>query len=488
VEAADARPWSSRPGWLVPAVVTAAMFALLAAFVGHDPAPGVTWSNSPYTDEAWNLLNARNFVVLGRWSVDDWNRHLISIPYSAFHAAVFAATGPGIVQARLVEIAATALTAGVVALGVRRVGGPWPALLAGLAYGTSTLVLYHGRLALLEPITGLGLAVGCVALATGGDRRPNLAGVVAGLGFAVAVGTKAVALPPVAGILAGVLLLAWRRPELRRRWLVSIVSLAAAALAWVVLVLLPNASTVAAVATTLPPQPLPAGVAEALAAVKHFLLDDGVRASLPLLVGGAIGGVAAILGWRSSAPAAQALLLAAGGWTVVGIGVLALVPYSPNRYLEPMLPPLGILVGLGAAAIARRLPSTGRPRATPLLYASALALLTIPGLAAYAAWMRSTPATATEAQATFAELLAPGAAVEGTYAPMFAMRGTGETLSTEFGTNRGDLYETRGVRWLVLSDGEVPAWTALHPDAWAARRPLLDAAWGPHHVTLYVLP
>ena len=168
---------------------------LLGAFVAVDPARGVTLSNAPFTDEGWNLLNARNFAVLGSWSSGAWTRQLITLPYSLLHALVFIVTGPGIVQARLVEVTATAITAGLISGVLRRIGSVGPALLGGIAFATSTLVLFYGRLALLEPLVALGLTFGVVLLATAGDRRPILVGTVAGLAIAGAIGTKALAIP-----------------------------------------------------------------------------------------------------------------------------------------------------------------------------------------------------------------------------------------------------------------------------------------------------
>ncbi len=93
---------------------------LLLAFVSADPAPGVTISNGPFTDEAWDVVNARNLVLLGTWSTDDWNLHLVNVPFSVITAAVFQVAGVGIVQARLISIAATVVTIGALGFGPRR--------------------------------------------------------------------------------------------------------------------------------------------------------------------------------------------------------------------------------------------------------------------------------------------------------------------------------------------------------------------------------
>ncbi|HLO36730.1 MAG TPA: hypothetical protein VK194_11630, partial [Candidatus Deferrimicrobium sp.] len=133
------------------------VLVLLAVFVRVDPPGGVTTSNGPYTDEAWDVVNARNVVLLGRFSTDDWNLHLVNVPFSAAQAAVFAIAGVGMAQARFVSIVAVALAMAVLGWGLRRPLGRGPALLTAVAYGCSAMVLFYGRLAFLEPTVALGL-------------------------------------------------------------------------------------------------------------------------------------------------------------------------------------------------------------------------------------------------------------------------------------------------------------------------------------------
>ncbi len=475
---------SSIHGVLIPVAVGAAIFAILAVFAGMDPVPGVTASNSPFTDEAWMVLNARNFVVLGHWSVDDWNRQYVSIPYSVAHAVAFFVAGVGIVQARLVEITAVAITTATIAAAIGRVARPGPAVLAALAFGTSTLVLYNGRLALLEPIAGLGLTVGAVLLAVGSDRRPAVAGAIAGVALAAAVSTKVVAAPALVGILVAGLGLAANDPALRRRWLAALAALAI----WVAFVLLPHWATVTALVTTIPAEPLPPGVGPMLSAIREFLGADGVRLAAPLLVAALVGTLVTIALWREAAPRMRSLLVVAGAWSVTGIGLLAIVPYSPNRYLVPMLPPLALLVGVGAEALAGRFGRVEHRTRSWVIGVTVAVLLTLPGIVSYLGWIRGAPSAGPAAQARFAAAIPPGATVEGNYAPLFAMRTTGPTIFTAFGLNPGDLYAKRGVRWLVLDAGEVPAWAPLHREAWAARRLVTSTSWGHHTIGLYQLP
>src|SRR5215210_4363918 len=126
-----------------------AILLLLVPFVTNDPVAGFTFSNSPFTDEAWWLANARNVALLGRWSTDDWNLHLVSPVYSGLQAAALALAAVGIVPARLVVIGAVSLGSLALALGLRRTLGNAAAVIGAAAFALSPLVLYYGRLAYL---------------------------------------------------------------------------------------------------------------------------------------------------------------------------------------------------------------------------------------------------------------------------------------------------------------------------------------------------
>jgi hypothetical protein len=52
---------------LVPLAPALLLFVVLAAFIAVDPPTGFTSSSSPFTDEAWDIINARNFVLFGHW-------------------------------------------------------------------------------------------------------------------------------------------------------------------------------------------------------------------------------------------------------------------------------------------------------------------------------------------------------------------------------------------------------------------------------------
>ena len=205
--------------------------------------------------------------------------------------------------------------------------------------------------------------------------------------------------------------------------------------------------------------------------------------------------------WSSrGAPASTSvsadLAAACVGWFVAGMGVLLIVPYRPNRYLVPLLPPLAVLAGLGFAAARRvALPSGrrgvipartadtrglpqgigsgGRPPGLPAVLAAVLALaLVLPGIVLDAGWMASTPTTLPGVEARVAALVPVGAAVQGDLAPVLAMRTAAQTIVSRPATNvnAGDLYVTHDVRW-VFTDRDPPGVGVAAPGGVGGARP-----------------
>ncbi|HXI81909.1 MAG TPA: glycosyltransferase family 39 protein, partial [Verrucomicrobiae bacterium] len=157
----------ARSPWLEIGLALA-VSALLLAFIGADPTRGITGSESPFTDEAWNVMNARNFVLVGTWSTDQFNLHLVYGPFSLLEAGIFSVLGVGVVQARLLSILAIGLTTLALSVGLRRPLGRRPALLAAAAFGTCFLVLYYGRLAYTETLVMLAMTAGALLLVRAG--------------------------------------------------------------------------------------------------------------------------------------------------------------------------------------------------------------------------------------------------------------------------------------------------------------------------------
>ena len=499
-------------------ILSLAFFALLAVFVQVDPAHGVTASTSPWTDEGWNVSNARDLVMFGTWATDAWQMWLVNLPFSALQAAWLAISGVGIVQARLLVIAAAACSLAGLGIGLRRSLSSAGAAIAVAALGGSALFLYYGRLAYLEPLVTLWLILAQVALAR--ERASTGAGIVAGIGIALAVATKASAAAAAAGLVVGVAVAGVRDPSTRRAVLAALGTVAILGAVWAVVFALPRTGAVATDLRIWASEPLPRTLPELLVRIRTYAYrsDGGIPLALPLLVGGFAGAVASIARYRSLTPARRRVALGSIGWFVAGMAVLLVVPYRPNRYLVPLLPPLAALAGLGFAVLtagaapgrlqgraaaplagAARASTASDPRSVgrdrrrlSLVPFAALALavaLAAPGLELFGRWVATSPSTLPGIQARIALLMPPGSAVQGDLAPILAMRADAVTIVSRpsSGVNAGDLYATRHVRW-VLTTGAAPQWAALHPRAWSSRLRELCVSWGPGETCLYRLP
>jgi hypothetical protein len=478
------------------ALVALSALALLVPVADVDPARGVTFSNSPFSDEVWNVLNARNLILLGAWSTDQWNLHLINGPFSLVEAAFFGALGVGIVQARLVAIGCIALTGAAIVLGLQRSVGRLPAVVAAGAYLTSGLALYYGRLAYVEPMTGLLLVSGLVTLpAIGG--RPARWGAVAGMAFALAIASKALAIPCVGAILFATGWLALSDPQLRRWVTGATLALLGAAVAWTLIVGLPHRDEIAIVAAHVLPQiRFDPGLLTIRRAIGYMLGsgdDRAIALSLPLLIGAAAGILIAVRD-RAKIPTRALVLYGASAMAVaVSIGVVAAASYHPNRYIVPFLPIAAILIGPLAHAVWSYVASRRRPAGLGLLLGSAFVVaLCAPGLVLHLGWTvfgsRNLPAL----QAAGIEAFPPGQVVAGPYAALVALRAPVVAIVTCCGAdpaNPGDLYETRGARY-VVSGATPPEWLSLHPAAWDAREQLLCFVWDavPQEFCAYRLP
>jgi 4-amino-4-deoxy-L-arabinose transferase-like glycosyltransferase len=467
------------------------IFGLLAAFVLRDPAGGITASNAPYTDEAWDLINPRNFALLGHFSTDDWNLHLVNVPYSIVQAVVFMVAGVGMAQGRLVSIAAVALTMAALGWGLRRPLGAGPALLAAVAYGTSTLVLYYGRLAFLEPMVALGLTIGSLLALRAHDPRSGRWGILAGLALALAIGTKPSAAFAAAGMLLGLGIVGWRSPAVRR-WLGGATAvIALAGLTWIVFVDLPNRAAIATDLRIWASEPIFGPIATMIHRVLAFPLhnDRFTLLAAPIIVFGGLGWLACIRNRRSLPEAATVILAVATGWAIAGFGILALAPYRPNRYEVPLLPALAILGAIGWSVVAPRL-GRGSPIRARAIGTVAAAAIALPGLILFGSWMIHAQSALPAIQASVRTIVPDDAAVQGIYAPAFALQAPVLALVSHESTrvNPGDLYTSRGVRWVVGVSGAPPVWATLHPASWAARNARFCAPWGGGDICLWQVP
>jgi 4-amino-4-deoxy-L-arabinose transferase-like glycosyltransferase len=482
-------------GGIAPALISGlAALALLGPQLAADPAPGFTFSFSPYTDEGWIALGARNLALLGTWSTDELHLYLVQLPFAVATYLVFEILGVGIVQARLVSLICSVGAVALLAGFVGRRFGALPGLAAGIGLATSTLFLYYGRLVLLEPMVTLFLIAGLVLLLAAPQRVGYLLGIAGGGALAIAIGTKASALFAAGGLMLGMLMpREGRTGGLPIRLGAAVAVAVTAGLVFGLFVALFRGEEMEAVLRFLAQERLPASLEELWDRTVGYVFepwasDGAIAHSASLLVGGAAGLGLSAWRWRRMDRAQQLLVAAAIGWFAVGAGLLLLVSYRPNRYVVPILPPLAILSAAGLAVLLDLLP---RRVLQGVLAVAVVVLLTAPGLFTWSGWMAGATHRVTRIQAELLGNIDDGAAMQGDLAPLFGMRVPVPAIVSrpEFGFNDGDLYTSHGVRWVFVWDDSPPAWIDAHPGAWAAREKIGCWPWRPPlEVCLYHLP
>ncbi len=452
---------------------------LLLLQLPTDPAAGVTFSESPWTDEAWTVLGARNMALLGTWVTDDLQAYLMQLPFHVVQLGAFEMFGVGIIQARSLSLLLTVSTVALSAMLVARHFGRTAGAITGLGLGSSALLVYYGRLAYLEPMVAFWLTGGLALLLWQPDRRVLAGSLLGGACLALAIGTKPSSVAAAAGILAGAAIASriGRRAPMGGLVLAGAV-IVAAGIGWVLLIGLPNREAVELTLRWWPEQPIPPTPLDWIIRVGRYIrASDGANLmALPLYAAAAVG-VLEAWGRRNELAPGQRLLIAASiGWVGAGLLFLVLTAYRPNRYVVPLLPPLAVLGGIGASWLLERVQSHGRQIAAAALVAA----LVLPGLVLWAGWMSTATSRLPTIQQEMLELVDDGAAVEGGVGIAFAMRVPVPTLLTRppIGMNEGDVYSSHGVRWLVADESYVPAWAHAHLDAWEARETVRCWPWG----------
>ena len=492
-------PWVGRMGALV---LAAAVLWLLVPFAGTDPPAGLTASNATWTDEGFNLANARERVLVGRFATGDIDRSLTNGTYSALAAGLFAVTGPSLAAGRVLSMVALAGAVLLLALGLARPLGRLPALLAGAALGGADLMLEHGRLALVEA-TVVVLLAGAFALAARAAWRPTpLAGVGLGLLLAAAVSVKATALLPAVVMLAVILAAAARRrdrPALAMG-LAAAASASLAAVAWLLAVALPNWERLRTAVRVWPRVDYLDDPLTIAGRLGRYLADSdqAVGRCLPLLVAAAIGLAVLVGRWRRLRPAARdALVMAAawgiGLWLVVAVGDYLPGHYlAPNRYVVPALPGLAVLAGFGLAAVAaaaggRGAAGQGRRALAGVVLGLAVA---VPGVVTYLDGALQSGRVREADQRRLAAAVADDAVVYGAYAPtlLFDTRLATLTPWPSAGANVRDPVGRLGVTHVLVGNGptdptgQVPTIVEQGAITVLARVP-----WGGQELALYAL-
>jgi hypothetical protein len=486
------------PGQVVAGLLLAAIVLwLLVPFAGVDPPAGLTASNAPWTDEGFNLANARERVLAGRFATGDVDRSLTNGVYSALAAAVFAVTGPSLAAGRALSMAAVALAVLAFAVGLARPLGRPGALLAAAALGGSDLLLEHGRLALVEA-TVVALLAGAFVLATRAAWRPSAAaGAGAGLLVAAAVSVKANALLPGMVMLLYVPVAAAVRRDARAlgMGLAGLGALVVAGAGWLVAVALPNWERLRTAVRIWPTVEYLGGPAALAGRVGRYLAnsDQALGRSLPLLAAAALGLAALAVRWPRLDPAARdALVMGAlwgvGLWLAVAVGDYLPGHYiAPNRYVVPALPGLAVLAGFGLATLAGL---AGGWRGGVAAVALGLAVA-VPGVVTYLDGATASGRSREQDQRVLAAALPQDAVVYGTYAPtmLFDTRIAVLTPWPAADANVRDPVGRLGVTHLLVGPGPAdPTGRVTTLAGRGAASALARVRWGPGELVLYGLP
>jgi 4-amino-4-deoxy-L-arabinose transferase-like glycosyltransferase len=483
---------AARGSRLAAAALALIVLALLLPFLRADPPAGLTVSNAVWTDEGFNLANARARVLSGRFATGDVDRSLTNGAYSAAAAGLFAVTGPRLWAGRVLSAVSVAGAVLLLALGLAGPLGRPAALLAAAALGGADLVLEYGRLALVESMVVLLLAAAFVLAARAAWRPSPAAGAGLGLLLAAAVSVKAIALLPGAAMVAVVLAAALARrdrPALRMG-LAAVATAGLAAAAWLLLVALPNWERLRTALRIWPTVDYLGSPAALAGRLGHYLTasDQAVGRSAPLLLAAAVGVASAGRRWRALPPAARdALVMAAlwgvGLWLAVGVGDYLPDHYeAPNRYVVPALPGLAVLAGHGLAAVAGA--AGRRGAATGVALALAVAA---PGAARYLGAALGAGEQRERDQRVLAGALLPGAVVLGAYAPtlLFDTRAATLTPWPPADANVRDPVGRLGVTHLLVGGPADPT-GGLFPERRGLRL-LARVRWGREEVDLYRL-
>ena len=172
------------------AVVAAIAATLRGAFPTADPpwqtTVGITWH-----DEGPWVHNARNKVLFGTWSLDEWNPMYLSPVFTGLEYVSFSLFGVGTWQARLVSQVMGFCSVLLLGAGLAAVGGRRAALLGMALLATNYVYVMWNRAALMETTMTVFLVAAWAAYATA-ERRAAW-GAAAGLAAVLAFFTKAAA-------------------------------------------------------------------------------------------------------------------------------------------------------------------------------------------------------------------------------------------------------------------------------------------------------
>jgi 4-amino-4-deoxy-L-arabinose transferase-like glycosyltransferase len=174
--------------WLTVILIVGGL--LRGLFLTADPpwqsTVGITWH-----DEGPWVHNARNKVLFGQWSLDQWNPMYLAPVFTGLEWLSFSAFGVGTWQARLVSVAMGLISVLTLACGLNALAGRRTALVGAALIATSYVYVMWDRAALMEA-TMVAFIVASWSAYACARTRPMM-GAVAGVAALLAFFTKAAA-------------------------------------------------------------------------------------------------------------------------------------------------------------------------------------------------------------------------------------------------------------------------------------------------------
>ncbi|MGE0352573.1 MAG: hypothetical protein AB7I33_01050 [Gemmatimonadales bacterium] len=335
------------------ALLAILLVTLLPRVVSLGADPPLDFQTGFLADEGAWAHNARNYVLFGRWVMDQHNPGLIATPlYSGTLVLIYRAIGVGLLQTRLLAAVSGALACVVLFLALRAAGrGTGRSLVPPLILGFSYFMLTNNRVAFTESYQLLFIAMMFAGLVAA--RRRTGWAALAGLAFLCAMLVKPSAI--VMGLVAVVFWWLERgrtaadghlaAREFRIFGLTAIVAvLAAAAVLAVTVDWAPIAQQLSiSLRNVFSGGAHPEDIRPSLAGlgVIGFTLNGFVRQCLLLLIG-TLWYAAVRLSRSAAAPADTAERLC-WVWLSAALCFLSTQQYQPDRRFLLLLPPLAVL-------------------------------------------------------------------------------------------------------------------------------------------------
>ncbi|MDD5132484.1 MAG: glycosyltransferase family 39 protein [bacterium] len=291
-----------------------------------DAPTALSWGRGPFTDEGFYAHNARNKVLFGSWSMDDYNYHFVSPVMGALNFIAFKTMGVKYSSIRLIAVFLSCLTMFLVFILVRRKYDEDTAVLSGFFMGFTYFSIMYHRLFISE-IPMLFFLMLTLFLLDQGKRRDYF---MAGMCFLLSLLAKSLALHFIA-VIAWIL---WRQRQnglwQKAGWFFA--GAITIAVAWLIFLVCPDPEKFFSFYRIFISRISPKQLNQV-----YKVFNAEYFAYVPVLTTLAL----VALRWHQSFGYLEKL---AGIWLAAGIGFLMLFSYTTTAYYLILFIPMVILV------------------------------------------------------------------------------------------------------------------------------------------------